>query len=321
MRSNNTERVAWFNGQLVPEGEVLLSFRDRGFKFGDAVFDLARTFAGNPFKLREHVDRLYRSLAYAQLDPGMSAQEMLRITEEVLEVNVSLLADNSDYWVGQRISRGIDPVEGEPVEQAGPTVIVECTPIPFHSRAACFRDGIEIIVPSVRRVPPECLSPRAKSHNYLNLVMGDLEARARNPEAWAVLLDTSGNLCEGLGSNIFLVQDGTLYTPREDFVLPGVSRQTAIDLAHDIGITVIERDLSLYDAYIADEAFLTSTSLCLCPARSINGVEFNSGAIPGEITAKLMEAYKRLVDFDFVEQYLAHLPGGDANRGLRSTGA
>jgi len=79
------------------------------------------------------------------------------------------------------------------------------------------------------------MSPRAKTHNYLNVVLGDLEAKSRDPEAWAVLLDTNGHLAEGIGSNIFLVQDGVIRTPREEFVLAGISRATVIDLARETG--------------------------------------------------------------------------------------
>ena len=305
MTARTNERVVWFNGRMVPESQALISFRDRSFKFGDAVFDLARTFAGRPFRLREHVERLYRSLAYVQIDPGIEADEMIRISEEVLEANRHLLSPDDDYWLGQRITRGVDPVEGEPPEHEGPNIIVECTPIPFRARARCFRSGIDVIVPSVRRIPPDCLSPRAKTHNYLNLIMGDLEVHARDPNAWAVLLDQSGNLCEGLGSNIFTVHGGALMTPREDFVLPGVSRRTVIDIARDLGMRVAQRDIALFDAYTADEAFLTSTSLCLCGVRSINGVEF--GAVPGPVTQRLMDAYAKLVDHDIVGQYLRRL--------------
>ena len=128
-----------------------------------------------------------------------------------------------------------------------------------------------MIVPSVRRTPPYALSPRTKTHNYLNMVMADLEVHAQDPEAWAVLLDENGNLCEGMGSNVFIVKDGRLLTPRERYVLAGVSRQTAMDLARNLGIPVEERDLDLYDAATADEMFLTSTSLCLCGVASVNG--------------------------------------------------
>jgi hypothetical protein len=110
-----------------------------------------------------------------------------------------------------------------------PTVIVECQPLPLKARATLYRDGVDVYVPSVRRAAPDVISPRAKTHNYLNLIMGDLEARAHDPKAWAVLLDANGNLAEGIGSNIFLVRDGMLMTPQDRFVLPGVSRATVMN--------------------------------------------------------------------------------------------
>ncbi|MCP5150285.1 MAG: aminotransferase class IV [Ectothiorhodospiraceae bacterium] len=305
-RANVRERVAWFNGELLPESQVRVSFRDRGFKFGDAVFDMARTFGGRPFKLCEHVERLYKSLAYVRIDPGISLDEMLTVSARVIEANMPLLPEGNDYWVGQRVSRGVDTPAGETPIQAGPTVIVECTPLPLAARAKNFRDGIDVVVPSVRRTPPEVLSPRAKSHNYLNMIIGDLEVRAHRPDAWAVLCDTNGNLAEGLGSNIFLVIDGAIHTPREDFVLPGVSRATAIELARELGIPVHERDCSLYDASVAEEAFLTSTSLCICPVHTVNGAPMRDRGVPGPVTRRLMDAYKALVEFDYVAQYLRH---------------
>ena len=298
------QRVAWFNGELVPESEVRISFRDRGWLFGDTAFDVARTFAGKPFKLEAHVHRLYRTLAYMQIDPGMTADEMCRISERVVEVNAPLLDVHRDYWVAQRISRGLSPVDGEERAYSGPTVVIDCTPLPLSARAADFRDGIEVIVPSIRRTPPESMSPRAKMCNYVNMILGDLEVKARSPRAWAVLLDVHGNLAEGLGSNLFLVRDGELLTPRESFVLPGISREVVKELAADLGIACRETDLSVYDAYTADEAFLTSTSLCLCPVRSVNGVRPKDAAIPGAVTARLTRAFRELVDFDFVAQYL-----------------
>jgi branched-chain amino acid aminotransferase len=106
---------------------------------------------------------------------------------------------------------------------------------------------------------------------------------------------------------VFLVRDCAIYTPREQFVLPGISRETAIELARQLGITVHERDVDLFDAYNADEAFLTSTSLCVCPVRSFNGVEPRAGQVPGPVTQRVIEAYCRMVDYDFVAQYLKRL--------------
>jgi branched-chain amino acid aminotransferase len=303
------ERVAWFNGKIVRESEVLIPFRDQGFLRGDAVFDMTRSFNGKAFRLDQHVARLYRSLKYLDLDPGLTPAEMVGVSEDVLARNRHLLGEGEDYWLAQRVSRGIHPVPGDNWEHYGPNVIVECVPLPLRERARCFRDGIEVITPSLRRTPPQSLSPRAKMHQYLNLVLADREVKAHNPDAWAVLLDLNGNLAEGQGSNIFLVRDGVLLTPRERFVLPGVSRQTVIELAGQVGIPSTEADLDLFDAYTADECFLTSTSLCICAVRSINGRSLGSGAVPGPVTRRLTEAYQQLVDCDFVTQYLRHLDG------------
>ena len=300
-------RVAYFNGRFVPEREVLVPFRDRGFQYGDAVFDTTRTFGHRVFKLGEHVDRLYRSLRYLRIDPGLTPAQTVAVTEEVLRRNLPLLEPDQDYWVTQRVSRGLDPAAREVWDQDGATVIVECLPLPLRERATLFRDGIRVVTPSVRRASPAALSPRVKTHNYLNLIAGTLEAKALDPDAWAVLLDANGNFTEGMGSNIFLVRGGALATPREQFVLAGISRQTVIELARDLDIPVVEADLDLYDAYNADEAFLTSTSLCLCPVASINGVRLDK-QLPGPVTRQLMDAYRRLVDFDYVAQYLKHLP-------------
>ncbi|HEV8532080.1 MAG TPA: aminotransferase class IV [Methylomirabilota bacterium] len=302
-----SQRIAYFNGRYVPESEVLVPFRDRGFKYGDAVFDTTRTFGHRVFKLAEHVERLYRSLHYLRIDPGIAPAELVAITEEVLRRNLVLLGPDEDYWVSQRISRGLDAAAREVWPRTGATVIVECLPLPLRERASLYRDGIRVVTPAVRRTAPEAMSPRAKTHNYLNVVLGDLEAKSRDPEAWAVLLDTNGHLAEGIGSNIFLVQDGEIRTPREEFVLAGISRATVIDLATEAGLTVVEQDLDLFDAYGADEAFLTSTSLCICPVQSVNGVAPRSGTVPGPVTRQLTDAYRRFVDYDFVAQYLKHL--------------
>lgn len=307
MAERANQRVAFFNGKYMPEADVRVPYRDRSFMYGDGCFDMTRTFNGKPFKVKEHIDRFYRSLAYLRIDIGMSAADMTEVTHEVLRRNQHLLRPGDDYWLGQRVSRGIAAVGDEGWEDTGPSIVVDCRPLPFKERAKHYRDGIKVIVPSVRRTPPYALSPRTKTHNYLNMVMADLEVHAQDPEAWAVLLDENGNLCEGLGSNVFVVKDGRLMTPRERYVLAGVSRATAIELARELGIEVEERDIDLYDAYTADEMFLTSTSLCLCGVASVNGARIGDGKIPGPITKRLLDAYSELVACDIAGQYLARL--------------
>jgi branched-chain amino acid aminotransferase len=299
------QRTVYLNGQYIPENEAMIPFRDRGVKYGDAVFDTTRTFGHKIFKLQEHLERLYRSLRYLRIDPGLSLPEMAKVTEEVVARNLPLIGKDEDLWVSQRITRGIvDPNERSAwPDYVGPTVIVECLPLPLATRAKLYRDGIEAYVPATRRTSPSMQSPRAKTHNYLNLILADLEVSAQNPEGFAVMLDENGNICEGRGSNVFMVTQGELWTPQERYVLPGISRQTVIELAEKIGVPCREKDFDLFDAYNGDEFFISSTSFCICPVRSLNGVAFAAGAIPGPVTKRLMDAYVDLVGYDWVGQY------------------
>jgi branched-chain amino acid aminotransferase len=306
MAERPNERVAYFNGELVPESRVLISFRDRGFKYGEAVFDSTRTVSHKPFLLEQHVYRLLRSMRYLGLSAGLTHEQFVSATLEVVERNLHLIGPDEDYWVSQRVSAGAsDPFAKD--DDTPPTVIIECTPLPLAARAPLFKEGAKVQIPAIRRTPPDSQSPRAKTHNYINLILADKEVRAQDPLAWAVLLDHYGNLAEGMGSNIFVVRDDQLLTPRSRFVLPGISRDTVIDLARKEGIDVRETDIDLFDAYTADECFLTSTSLCIVPVSSINGRHF-PGALPGPMTTQLTTAYKQFMNFDFVAQYLNHLP-------------
>jgi branched-chain amino acid aminotransferase len=300
-------RTAWFNGKFMPETHVLIPFRDRGWKYGDGAFDMTRTFNGRPFRLKEHIDRFYRSLRYLRLDPGMSPQAMIDVSEDILERNEQLRDAAGDWWLGQRVSRGVDPIDEEVPEHSGPNVVVHCTPLPLKARARHFRDGIDVWTPPQRRIAPDMLSPRAKTHNYLNMIVAEQSVKAHDPEGWAVLLDINGNLAEGMGSNIFVVRDGKLHTPSERYVLAGISRQMTLDLARKLDIPALECDIDLYDAANADEMFLTSTSLCIAGVRSFNGAKIGDGQVPGPVTRRLTDAYVAEVGCDFVKQYLDRL--------------
>ena len=297
-----TERVAYVNGEIVPESQAKVSINDVGFLYGDAIFDTTRTFGHRIFKLQEHLDRFFRSLKYMRIDPVLTKDEFADVTMQVLEQNLRLLDGDDDYWMTQRVSRG---VRGD--ESGKPTIVMESYPLPFVERARYYRDGLPVVTPSIRRTPPEAMSPRAKTHNYINMILADLEVKAQNPDAWAMLLDTNGNLAEGMGSNFFIVRDGGLITPREQFVLGGISRETTFELAHELDISVKEADIDLFDAYTADEAFVTSTSFCICAVSTLNGSTIGEGPVPGPVTDRLQKAYSGLVGIDIVDQYLARL--------------
>jgi branched-chain amino acid aminotransferase len=297
------ERIAYYNGQFLPESEVRIPFRDLAAMRGIGVYDTERTFAGRVFKLREHLERLWRSLAYTRLELSMTMDELEAVTLEVARRNYELVGE--DIWVSQRISGGV------PVSQGGdgkPGVIVESLPLPFAARALYYRDGVRCITPTVRRTPPWALSPQVKSIDLLNIWIADHEVIGSDPTAWPMLTDENGCLAEGAGANIFLVRDGRLYTPRARFVLPGITRETVIELAAELGIPCEEADIDLYSAATADEIFITSTSLCVCPVQSLNGISTRDRTIPGPVTRGLQDAFRELVGVDFVAQYLSRLP-------------
>ncbi len=299
------ERVVYLNGEIIPESKASIPFRDLGFIHGDAAFDTARTFNGEVFRLAEHIDRLYRSCKYLRIDPGVDQGRMAHLTQEVVERNVPLLGPNEDYWVTQRVTRGVPPSKAG--EEMRPTVLIECRPLPLPQRARYYRTGIPLMTSSLRRTPPWVMSPQAKTHNYLNVVLADLEVKAKEADAWVVLLDEGGNLAEGSSNNVFAMKDGVLSTPRAQMVLDGITRRTVLELAERLKVPTQERDIDLYDAYNSDEMFITSTSLCICPVVSLNGVTIGDGRVPGPMTKGLMAAFSELVGMDYVAQYLAHL--------------
>jgi len=292
------EMVTYVNGEIVPDSEAKISVHDTGFTAGDAVFDTTRTFGHKIFRLKEHLARFEKSLKYQRLVPPISIQKFADISMEVLERNLPLLGENDDCWVTQRVTRGTEE---------GPGVVIECKMLPFEERAKFYRDGLPLITPSIRRTPPQSISPRAKMHQYVNIKQGTLEVQAQNPDALAMLLDINGNIAEGPGSNFFIVRDGVVITPREQNVLAGISRAVALELAQELDIETIEADIDLYDAYTADECFVTSTSYCICPVSSINGSSFGEETIPGPVTDRLQKAYSGLVGIDVVQQYLSRL--------------
>lgn len=308
------ERLVYLNGSILPESRALISFRDAGFVYGDAVFDTARTFNGRLFKLKEHVDRLYETLRYVRIDISLGRQEMMDATEHLVSKNLALLGEKEDYWVSQRISRGVPALDGEPPIQDGPTIVIECTPLPLRARAPMFRDGIDAVIAPLRRVAPDALSPNAKTNNYMNAMLAQREVTAIRPGAWALQLDRDGHIAEGIGCNAFFVHDGAVVTPTTEYVLPGISRATAIDLCRELEIPISEQRVSVHKAAIASEAFFTSTSLCLCPLRSLNGRQYLG--VDGPVTRRLMDAFKEKVGMDYEAQYRAHERDGPAMTGF-----
>ena len=295
-----SEPVVYVNGHLVPASQATVSVFDRGFRMGDGVFDTARTFRHRPYKLREHIERLYRSLHYIRLNLSITAEEMEAKTLQVVEHNVAFLQPHDDVWITQVVSRG-------PLRTTGaPTVVILTEPLPFASFARYHRLGVSLITPGIRHTPAQSVEPRAKTVSRMNLVLAELEAQQRDPEAWGLLLDLEGNITEYTSGNFFMVRKGSLLTPFERNALGGIARETVMELAEELGIPCREADITPYDVYNAEEAFITSTSKCILPVGRLNGIRVGQ-TIPGPVTKRLLDTWSARVEVDIVEQALSHL--------------
>ncbi|MEM8842624.1 MAG: aminotransferase class IV [Pseudomonadota bacterium] len=309
------ERQVYINGEIVPDSAAKVSVHDKGFVYGDAVFDTMRTFGGAVFRAQEHIDRLYETLRYVRIDPGLDKPAMMAAVGRVIEANAPALRPGEDWWVTIRVTAGVIAMDGEMPGQTGATVVIECVPLPLRARASFFREGVPLAISHRPRVAPEALSPNAKTSNYMNMMLAQREVNAVAPGNWALMPDPNGNLAEGPGCNLFLVKDGKVLTPTTEYILAGVSRGEVISICDELGIPIIEQDISVHTAMTSDEAFLTSTSLCVCPVRSIDGADV-PGQIPGPLTRRIMEAFAARAGFDFVSQYLAFEGAGAAQTGI-----
>ena len=294
------EYTAYFKGEWMPFSQVKIDPMDRGFTVGDVVFDVARTFNGKSFRMEDHIQRLYRSLKFVRIDPGLSAKEMLDISEEVVQRNDHLRAEVGDFTITQFVTRG----PGSSSRSAGPpAVCVKVAPIGFGRFADLFKDGAHGVITRTRSYPVESLDPKVKNYSRMNFNLADLEAADVDPEAWPILTDADGSLTEGTGYNVFLVTYGVIRTPGDRNILQGVSRGMVFDLARQLNIPLVEEDLQPYDLYTADEAFFSGTSPCVLPVSKVDQREIGDGR-PGPIVQQLLSAWSETVGMDIVDQAL-----------------
>jgi branched-chain amino acid aminotransferase len=306
------ERIVYLNGAFVPESQAKVSVLDSGFNAGDGVYDVTRTFRHKPFKLREHTERLFRSLYYTRIDCGMSLEEMERTTLEVLERNKPLLGENEDCALWQVVSRGVRSSTGNRVSGRA-TVTVYSVIVNFPEFASFYVEGAPLIIPSTRRIPPQCLESKAKITNKMNHNMAAFEAKQVDPRAIPLMLDIDGNLSETSAHNFFLVIDGQLCTPTDRNVLGGITKAVIFDLAKQLGVEIVDGNYTPYDLYNAEEAFLASTSPTFVPVRTVNGAKIGNGA-PGPVTVRLIAAWNKMVGMDIVDQALSHLDKQERDR-------
>jgi branched-chain amino acid aminotransferase len=276
------------NGVRTPADEATISIFDRGFLFGDAVYDVIRTSGRSLFQLEAHLHRLQRSgeaigLDVASLRPAL---------EDAIE---GLLADSppdGEVYVRIMITRGSSP-DLDLLEASGPPCwIVIVKPLePFESRL--YREGIRLM--SIR--PDEIvgrIAPWVKSNNRQANVMAHRVAREQGHDD-ALFVDPEGNVTEGPTWNLFCVKDGAVATPPlAGGLLPGITRSLVVQLCAELGIDCQERALSLDEARSADELFITSTTRGVMPVGRLDGEAIGDGTVPGPVTARLADSLQTL---------------------------
>lgn len=297
--------TAYFNGDWVPFGQVKIDPFDRGFTIGDAVYDVERTFNGKIFRLRDHMERFYRSLAYMRMDPGLTMEEMEEVSQEVVRRNERSRPRGGDFTIRQVVTRGptLSGGQGTPSDAVSPTVIVSAHPIPFKSYAKYYETGASVVFPSARAYSSNALDPKAKHYSRGNFVQAQLQAADIDPNAFPVLLDQDGNIAENVGGNFLIVTNGVIRSPRDQSILQGISRKVVFELAAQLGIPTVEEDLQAYDAYTADEAFLATSTYQVLPVATIDKRHVRDD-VPGPVTQRLLAAWSELVGLDIVDQAL-----------------
>ena len=284
------------NGQFVDRDKAQVSIHDRGFRLGDVVFDTSRTFNGQIFRLRDHLERFYRSLKYVRINPGMSIDEMEVATLEVVKKNEALRESlKDDYMISQIVSGGISQ------RINGPTVVIMIDPLGSPRWAPAYKDGASVVISKTRSYSSQSLDPKVKHYSRLNFVLAELEATDVDPGSLPLLLDLDGNVSESTGANFFIGSDKRLLVPKTESTLQGVSRLTITELAKSLSIPVIETNIQPYDVYTADEAFLCSTPYCILPVGKVDGRQIGD-AVPGNITNQLLAAWSEKVGLDIVDQ-------------------
>ena len=268
------------DGKLVPPEEAKISVFDRSFLFGDSVYETLRTYGGKIFAISEHVERLFESARRIDLNISVSQEEIMARCQETVDAG-----KNEESYCRLMVTRGVGSFGlAAGLETPGSVLIMVRPYEPLDP--AFYSKGLAVVIPKVRRNPPEALDPAIKSGNYLNNILGALEAKRRGADD-AVFLSLDGFLTEATTSSLFIVKEGVLKTPPLSIgILSGITRGLVLEVARGDGLVVETQKFTRDELLASDEIFLTSTLKEVVPVRSVDGTVVGSGA-PGPVTRRL----------------------------------
>jgi branched-chain amino acid aminotransferase len=281
--------LIWMNGEFVAWEDAKVHVLTHGLHYGTGVFDSMRCYDTQlgpaVFRNGEHIDRLLRSAELYYMPVPYSAEQLRKATLELVARN-----GLRSCYIRPIVNRGYGQMGLNPLD-APVDVTIACWEWGSYLGEAGMQHGVRAKVSSWRRISPDSLIPHAKaSGQYLNSVLAKIESMKSGYEE-AILLDDTGRVCEGTGENLYVVRDGTIATPgQHNSILDGITRRSIIQIARDLGYTVVERDVARAELYLADEVFMSGTAAEVVPVREIDDHAIGTGE-PGEVTRVLQKAF------------------------------
>ena len=283
------ELSVYIDGKFYPTSQAKISVYDHGLLYGDGVFEGIRAYDNIVFKLKEHIERLYRSAYSIMLQIPITQEKMIKAVLDTLKKNKL-----KDSYIRLVVTRGVGDLGLDPRKCPKATVIIIARPmIALHSQEKKEK-GITAMITWVKRDPVDATSHEVKSLNYLNSILAKIESNAAGVDE-AICLDKTGFVCEGVAENIFIVKDGEVITPPSATgALPGITRSAVMKLADKLGYRVVERNMTPNELFTADEVFLTGTAAEITPVREVNRRVIGDGKL-GPITKKLLVEFNKMV--------------------------
>ena len=296
----------YLDGALRDEADAKISVFDHGLLYGDGVFEGIRFYNGRVFKLDEHTDRLFDSAKAICLTIPATKDEINEIVLDTIRAN-----GLRDGYVRLVVTRGVGDLGLNPKLCPQPSIFCIAAKIKLYSEEL-YQSGLDIITCATRRVNSAALPPAVKSLNYLNNVLAKIEAMQANA-AEALMLNDQGYVAECTADNVFLIKGGKLFTPPVSAgSLRGITRGAVLDLAAEIGLPVVETDLTRYDVFVADECFITGTAaevvaVVRCDTRVIGDGK------PGPWTNRMLERFRHLTGSTGTPIFEEKNPAGATN--------
>lgn len=284
--------LVWVNGQMLPKGRAMVSVYDHGLLYGDGVFEGIRVYQGKIFKLKQHMDRLYKCAERIHMQIPITMPEMVAVQRMCIEAN-----GLEDGYIRLVVTRGHGSLGLDPRRCPVPGVICIADQIRLYPEES-YREGMRVIVAKRPKTPVACLDPKIKSLNYLNNILAKVEAIMAGCDE-AIMLSTDGWVTECTGDNLFVVKNGTVFTPPNTTgnsgSLEGVTQKFVRDeLVPLCGLKCVVREMRLDDVLSSDEVFLTGTAAEIIAVNKIDEHEISKGE--GPITRRLRLKFREVAD-------------------------